>query len=142
MEEIFFEENVVIYKTRMESTNVLGDIKTFLESTPYSPKDNYTYMGDWSSFDFQNEMRPKNSIEEIIKFGMESCLELRNKTISPFNKININSWINIVKRVNQNKIILKREVKLHYIITLIYKNWYTPSTQHIPLYIMLKCQII
>ena len=65
MEEIVFEENIVLYKTRMQSTNVLGDIKTFLKSAPYSPNDNYTYIGDWSSFNFQDEMRPTNSIEEV-----------------------------------------------------------------------------
>jgi hypothetical protein len=109
MEEIVFEENIVLYKTRMQSTNVLGDIKTFLKSAPYSPNDNYTYMGDWSSFNFQDEMKPTNSIEEVIKFGMKSCQELKNKDISPFNKVNINSWINIVKRGNPKQDDFKKE---------------------------------
>lgn len=102
MEKIIFEENVILYKTKTESRellkNVLSDVDIFLKSTPYSPKDNYTYMGDWSSFDFQTEANPTNSIEEIIKFGMQSCFELRSEDTSPFNKININSWINVVKK--------------------------------------------
>lgn len=102
MEKIIFDENVVLYKTKTESDellkNVLRDIDIFLKSVPYSPKDNYTYMGDWSSFDFQNEMKPNNSIEEIIKFGMQSCFELRSENSELFNKINVNSWVNVVKK--------------------------------------------
>jgi hypothetical protein len=115
MEEIVFEKNVVIYKTKIQSINVIDDVNVFLKSSSYSPKDNYTYMGDWSSFDFQNEMKPTNSIEEIIKFGVQSCYELRSVDISPFNKTNVNSWINIVKKGKPKQDDFKRggEVTLH-----------------------------
>jgi hypothetical protein len=102
MEKIIFEEDVIIYKTKTESDvllkNVLNDVDIFLKSAPYSPKDNYTYMDDWSSFDFQTEMKPNNFIEEIIKFGMEVCFKLRCEDESPFNRINVNSWVNVVKK--------------------------------------------
>jgi hypothetical protein len=102
MERISFEENVLLYKTKVTSKtlleNTVNEIKLFFKSSPYAKKDNYTYMEDWSSFDFQNEMKPKNSIEEIIKFGIQSCHKLRCEDKSPFNRVSINSWINVVRK--------------------------------------------
>jgi len=101
MEKISFEHNVEIYKTKIESETLLAsvvrEIESFLKIAPYSQRDNYTYMPDWSSFDFENEMKPKNPIEEVIKFSLSECFKLRCLNTEPFNKININSWINVVK---------------------------------------------
>jgi hypothetical protein len=46
---------------------------------------------------------------------MKSCQELKIKDISPFNKVNINSWINVVKRGNPKQDDFKKggEATLH-----------------------------
>ena len=100
MEKIIFEEGVVLYKikTNVLLEKVIADTENFLKLAPYSPRDNYTYMGDWSSFNFQSEMNPTNSIEEIIKSAVQNCFDLRSEDKTPFNKVNVNTWINVVKK--------------------------------------------
>jgi len=101
MEKITFSNGAELYKTNIKSLDLikstLEDVKKFLNTAMYMPSDNYTYMTDWGSFDYENEMTVKNSIEKIIKFSITKCYELRSENTEPFNKVNVNSWINVVK---------------------------------------------
>lgn len=119
MEKISFTNGVELYKTNIYSPELIdetfNDVKQFLTTAPYMPSDNYAYMGDWGSFDFENEMKPRNGIEKIIKFGITKCVELRKENNEPFNKVNANSWVNIVKagKPKQSNFKKNDEVILH-----------------------------
>jgi hypothetical protein len=101
METIILEDNVKIYKTRVDlvelQEDTLENIILFLSSVSKTRQDNYTYIKEWSSLDFENEFKPRNKIEEIIKFGVNSCAQLYVENSIPFNKINVNSWVNVVR---------------------------------------------
>lgn len=119
MEKIYFEENIEIYKEKIESIdlqkNVLEDCITFLSKAQYMPEDNYSYMMDWGSFDYEKEMIPNNNIDKIIKISITKCVQLAIQRGISFNKININSWINVVKTGNPKQTNFKKgkEVVLH-----------------------------
>ena len=101
MEKVLFEDDVFIYKTNVDSDELrnkaLADSLDFLSKTQYMPEDNYGYMPDWGSFEYGNDMQTKNGIDEIIKFAVLKCVELEKSNSSKFNKVNVNSWVNVVK---------------------------------------------
>jgi hypothetical protein len=119
MNKIEFEENVFIYRTKIASKylqeNALVDTLYFLKNAPYSQQDNYTYIGSWSSFDFENEIRVINGIDEIIRLSVLECVSLVVKNNQSFNKINLSAWVNVVRAKNPRQVEFKSdgEVKLH-----------------------------
>ena len=101
MQRIEFEKDVYIHKTNVDSQEfkdkILKESTSFLKIAPYSPQDNYTYIGSWSSFDFDNQFMLNNNIDKIVKVCADNCLNLIKEDDTQFNKVNISVWVNVVK---------------------------------------------
>jgi hypothetical protein len=119
MEKIEFEKDIFIYQTNIDSENFQNDIlqesTSFLKMAPFSPQDNYTYIGSWSSFDFDTKFRVNNNIDKIIKVCASECLNLIKDDNTVFNKVNISVWVNVVKSSKPKQSDFKKDgsVTLH-----------------------------
>lgn len=119
MEVISFENGVHIYRTKIESSTLrestVNDALEFVSKCNYTPQDNYAYMPDWGSFNYEKDMVPINSIQEVIKIALTEAIKIGKSNGIEFNKININSWINIVRAglPKQNNFKNGNEVTLH-----------------------------
>jgi len=102
MEKIEFEEGLVIHQTNIKSPDfqdkILKESKSLLKIAPPSQHDNYPYSADsWNSLDFESKYIISNNIDRIIKICILGCLKLIELDDISFNKINLHSWINVVK---------------------------------------------
>lgn len=98
MEKVIFEPGAEIYIEKNDLIeNILNNVSSFLLASPYMSQDNYTYIKEWGSFNFNLEFNPRNGIEEAIKIGVDSCIKLYDDTSNQYNKVNVNAWVNVVR---------------------------------------------
>lgn len=117
MEIIKFADDVVLYKKKFDTNemhlNALKEAIKHIASADYTKFDNYAYLSDWGSFDYEKEMIPTNGIENFIKLSIKECTELAIKSNKKFNKINVNSWINVVRKEKPKQSNFKKNDEVH-----------------------------
>lgn len=107
MEKIFFDDETFIWKTKL---NLLTDREFIVkEALDYvnnfkgqSPFDGFGYKREWTEHqDFDGEFEVENKLDLICNIGMQKCKELWNtESKKPYNKINTETWINVVRSKN------------------------------------------
>jgi hypothetical protein len=119
MEKIEFEDGVFIYQTKIVSedlqNSILKDTKSFLKITQPSASDSYGYISSFTGSDFENEFKTTNSMFEILKLSVLECVNLIKKNEQPYNRINFDAWVNVVRTVNPKQYSYRRNgtVDLH-----------------------------
>jgi hypothetical protein len=106
MEKIYFDSETFIWKTKLNFHNkkdhLIEIVKKIVAENPLIVRDNYGYKQEFKSITFNGEILVENDLDGIINIGIKNCKELySNET---YNKINMDSWINIVNSKNPKQI--------------------------------------
>ena len=122
MEKIYFDDETYIWKTNFNISHIkdevleecLNIIKDVEVSISY---DAFVFFREWKeNIDFIGHFESTKKIYEIVKEGIKVCTTLFNENIKlPYNKINTNSWINVVRAKNpkQGNFLTETEIIMH-----------------------------
>jgi hypothetical protein len=117
MEKLYFDDTTFIYKTTFDIShikeNVINEYIKIIEDFGEHPTDNYGLFTERKNYlDFNEKFKVTTKIDEIINMGIILCVDLYNK---PYNKINIDGWINVVRGKNPKQGNFKKlnEIEMH-----------------------------
>lgn len=105
MEKIYFDETTFIWKTKL---NLIGNKEKFLiesleiiESMPDIKTDGFGVKKEWNNnLDFMGEIDIKTQLDKVIQIGIDKCKEIYQERNSIYNKINTESWVNVIRAKN------------------------------------------
>lgn len=105
MEKLYFNDTTFIWKTKL---NKLTDKSLFLkeaylviDSQPGVKTDGFGYKKEWNNnLNFIGKIEIKSKLDEVIQNGIDLCKELYTTNNLPFNKINIDAWVNVVRSID------------------------------------------
>jgi hypothetical protein len=114
MEKLYFDETTFIWKTKL---NLVNDKEKFLtesieliESQPNIKTDGFGFKKEWNNnLNFLGEINISTKLDEIVQIGINECKELYKEKNINYNKINTDSWINVVRSKNPVQIQFKHE---------------------------------
>jgi hypothetical protein len=117
METIYFDDTTYIWKTKLncisDKSLLLKEAYDVINSMPGIKTDGFGYTNYDNSINFIGEIDINNKLDEVVQLGIDVCKELyteSNKNI--FNRINSESWINMVRSKNPVQIQFKHtEIK-------------------------------
>jgi hypothetical protein len=134
MEKIYFDDETYIWKTNFNISHIkdevleecLNIIKDMEVSRPY---DDFVFFREWKeNIDFNGDFESTKKIYEIVKEGIKVCTTLFNENIKlPYNKINTNSWVNVVRSKNpkQGNFLTETEIIMHNHMNNVFRADYT-----------------
>jgi hypothetical protein len=105
MEKIYFDKNTYIWKTKLDYINdkplFLKEAHSIIESQPSNNTDGYGYRHEWEeNLNFIGEINIQTKLDEIVKIGINECKKLYEEINILYNKINTDSWVNVVRAKN------------------------------------------
>jgi len=104
MEKIYFDENTYIWKTKLNYINdkplFLKEAHSIIESQPHITTDGFGYKKEVEDLNFIGEINIETKLDEIVKIGINECKILYEELNILYNKINTDSWINVVRAKN------------------------------------------
>ena len=115
MEKIYFDETTYIWKTKLNLINdkslFLKEAYSIIESNPNNKTDGFTYTKyDKNTINFIGNIDINSKLDEVVQFGINSCKELYTQSNNnTFNRINEDSWINVVRSKNPIQLEFKYE---------------------------------
>lgn len=114
MEKIYFDETTFIWKTTYNVSHIKENIiKEYIKIYEVYGEDTNDNYGLFTKIlDFNETFKVNTKIDEIINMGIILCVDLYNK---PYNKINIDAWINVVRAENPKQGNFKKlnEIEMH-----------------------------
>ena len=114
MEKLYFDETTFIWKTKLNKLSdkdiILKEANKIIESQPETKMDNFSYKKEWNNnLNFTGEINVKTNLDNIIQECINLCKELYKEKNQYYNKINTDSWINVVRSLNPVQIQFKHE---------------------------------
>jgi hypothetical protein len=102
MEKIFFDDDTFIWKTKLnlveDKSKLLKESYELIKSMPKNDTDGYGYAQVWNNdLNFIGDIIVRNAIDKVMQNGINSCKELYGEYNTPYNKINIDTWVNMVR---------------------------------------------
>jgi hypothetical protein len=114
MEKLYFDNTTFIWKTTYNVSHIKEDIiKEYIKIYEVYGEDTDDNYGLFTKIlDFNETFKVNTKIDEIINMGIILCVDLYNK---PYNKINIDAWINVVRAENPKQRNFKKlnEIEMH-----------------------------
>lgn len=119
IEKIYFDEETYIWKTNLKLNNykneILKEAYHIIDLQKNSAKDDaYAYKQVWKGdLDFDGIVNIENKLDLILHFGIDYCKKIYIQEVNTkFNKVNTDSWVNIVRSKNPVQIHFKHnEIK-------------------------------
>lgn len=105
MEKLYFDENTFIWKTKLNFLNnkseLLDEANSVIDSRPNTKTDGFGYKMEWNNdLNFLGDIVIEKKLDEIIQIGINSCKQIYEEKNIEYNKINTDSWINVVRATN------------------------------------------
>lgn len=105
MEKIYFNDTTFIWKTKLnkvEKKNIfLAESYKVIESQPDVKTDGFGYRKEWNNnLNFLGDFEIETNLDEIVQKGINFCKELYVEKNIPYNKINTDAWVNVVRSQN------------------------------------------
>jgi hypothetical protein len=105
MEKIYFDDETYIWKTKLNRLNnksiILKEAYSIIESQPTNTNDGFGYKMEWNkNLNFIGEVNIETKMDEIIQISINECKKLYEETNKKYNKINIETWVNVVRSKN------------------------------------------
>jgi hypothetical protein len=102
MTKIFFDDTTFIWKTKLnlveDKSKLLKESYELIKSMPENNTDGYGYKQVWNNnLNFIGDIIVRNSIDKVMQNGINSCKELYEEHVIPYNKINTDTWVNMVR---------------------------------------------
>jgi hypothetical protein len=114
MEKLYFDETTFIWKTKLNLVNdrqkFLNEAIEIMESQPNIKTDGFGFKKEWNNnLNFLGEINITSDLDKIVQQGINYCKELHKEKNINYNKINTESWINVVRSKNPVQIQFKHE---------------------------------
>jgi hypothetical protein len=102
MEKIYFDETTYIWKTKLnrisDKQSFLKEAYSLIESQPKVKSDGFGYKIVWNeNLNFIGDIKVETKLDEIFQIGINKCKEIYNEKNINYNKINSDSWVNVVR---------------------------------------------
>jgi len=109
MKKVYFDESTYIWTEKLnlseDKNQLLSEslelIRSY-EGKQASKTDGYGYKKEWTNnINFNGKFEIKNKLDLVCQFGVDKCKEIwEDEVKSPFNKINTDAWVNMVRSQN------------------------------------------
>lgn len=114
MEKIYFDDDTFIWKTKLNMINhksdILKETHSIIESQPQVKRDGYGYKQEWKQdLNFMGEVDIHTKLDEIIQIGIDTCKKLYEEKNTEYNKINVDTWVNVVRSKNPTQLQFKHK---------------------------------
>lgn len=105
MEKIYFDETTFLWKTKLNLVNnkesFLTESYEIIKSMPEVKTDGFGIKKEWNNnLDFIGEIDIKTQLDLIVQMGIDKCKEIYQERNLVYNKINTDSWVNVVRSKN------------------------------------------
>jgi len=105
MEKIYFDETTFLWKIKLNKLDdksfFLKEAYSIIESQPHIKTDGFGYKKEWNqNLNFDGEIKIESKLDEIAQIGINSCKKLYEEINITYNKINTDSWVNVVRSKN------------------------------------------
>lgn len=105
MEKLYFDETTYIWKTKLNFLNnkseLLDEANSVIDSRPNTKTDGFGYKMEWNNdLNFLGDIVIEKKLDEIVQIGINSCKQIYEEKNIEYNKINTDSWINVVRATN------------------------------------------
>jgi hypothetical protein len=112
MEKIYFDDTTFIWKTklnRIENKSVfLKEAYSVIDSMPFIKTDGFEYTKYDKNINFTGKISVNTKLDEVVQLGINMCEKLHSKSNNTtFNRINTDSWVNVVRSKNPVQIQFK-----------------------------------
>jgi hypothetical protein len=114
MEKLYFDETTYIWKTKLnklnEKSSFLKEAYLVIESQPDVKTDGFGYKKEWNNnLNFIGEIEVETNLDYVVQKGINLCKELYGEKNIPYNKINTDSWVNVVRSQNPVQLQFRHE---------------------------------
>lgn len=129
MEKIYFDNQTFIWKTKLNlfeyKETMLGHVSDVINNSIelYKKTDAYPYLYHDDKVEFSGKLVINNVLDRVCQLGIDSCKNIHiEESKSPFNKINTDAWINVVRSVNPVQPHFKHQTHIYHTHTEIQKD--------------------
>jgi hypothetical protein len=130
MEKIYFDDETYIWRTKFDISHmkdeILEECFDIMGEIGELPGDNFGFFSEWKeNVDFDGDFESTKKIYEVVKKGIQACITIFNENIKlPYNKINTDGWINVVRARNpkQPNFSIETEIEMHNHTDICHKN--------------------
>jgi hypothetical protein len=114
MEKLYFDKTTYIWKTKLnrveDKSILLDEARLIIESSGNNITDGFGYKMEWNkNINFDGNIDIKTKLDKIIQIGINKCKEIYKEKNITYNKINMDTWVNIVRSINPIQIQFKNE---------------------------------
>lgn len=114
MEKLYFDDSTYIWKTKLNKLNqkssFLKEAYSVIESQPGVKTDGFGYKKEWNNnLNFIGEVNVETDLDYLVQKGINLCKELYEEKNITYNKINTDSWVNVVRSQNPVQLQFKHE---------------------------------
>jgi hypothetical protein len=121
MEKIYFDDETYVWRTQFDISDIKDDVlkecADIMKEMGDVPGDNFGFFNEWNgNINFDGTFAIETKIHNIIKKGIDVCTTLFNENMKlPFNKVNTDAWINVVRAKNpkQPNFLQDNEIEMH-----------------------------
>lgn len=112
MEKLYFDSETFIWKGKLNLSSdkdiLLSESKELINSNPNNTTGAYSYKLIWNeNLNFVGDVVVNNTLDKILQIGISKCKELADGDGIQYNKINTDSWLNVVLSKNPVQINFK-----------------------------------
>jgi hypothetical protein len=105
MEKIYFDNTTFIWKTKLNLSNnktiFLKESENIINANPNIKTDGYGFVSEWNNnLDFTGKLNIRIELDKIVQLGVDNCKTIYDEKQLPYNKINTEAWVNVVRSKN------------------------------------------
>jgi hypothetical protein len=104
MKKIYFDDTTFIWKKKLNlaeyKTSLLEEANDIIKSQPMSKQDGFGIINWMDKINSSGKLGITNKMEEILKIGINECKKIYEDNDVPFNKVNVETWVNRIRHKN------------------------------------------
>jgi hypothetical protein len=105
IEKISFSDKTVLYKTKLPAMMshkdvILKKCEEIISEQTDVKTDGYGYIMNYNDLNFLGQIEINNKLDEVVQTCINTCIELYKETNKPYNVIQTDGWVNVVRAKN------------------------------------------
>lgn len=104
MEKIYFDDTTFIWKRKLDlakyKSSILKEADDIIRSQPMAKQDGFGIINWKDNINSSGELDIASKIDEISQIGIDECKKIYDGDNIPYNKINVETWVNRVRHKN------------------------------------------
>lgn len=114
MKKVQFGDDIFIWRDKLNLVNwkkdLLKEAYDVINSQSDVTTDGFAFKREIKDLDFMGKINIQSKLDEILQIGINECKKLYENDIEkPYNKINLDCWVNIVRSKNPVQIHFKHQ---------------------------------